>query len=161
MPYPSCIGHGILGSVIAHPTCTERSRFFTEVSPSWQESVETAHRWCAKLNLGPSKQVIEELPKIRVSLQYTKKHIRIPVPNLTTSSKDLQFAETSSRSCEVQGLSHFLLCDLCQHRPSAGFLLFRTSSKTSTHCLREVWSTESTTVKQRWLSQEGSENTDT
>ena len=82
-------------------------------------------RWCAKLNLGPSKQVIEELPKIRVSLQYTKKHFRIPVPNLTTSSKDLQFAETSYRSCKVQGLSHFLLCDLRQHRPSAVFCFSR------------------------------------
>ena len=35
------------------------------------------------------------------------------------------FAETSPRFCEVQGLSHFLLGDLCQHRPSAGFFAFK------------------------------------
>ena len=53
-----------------------------------------------------------------------KKHICIPVPNIRTSSKDLQFAETSPRSCEVQGLSHFLLGDLYPHRPRAVFFAF-------------------------------------
>ena len=42
--------------------------------------------------------------------------------NIRISNKDLQFAETSSRSCEVQGLSHFLFHDLCQHRTSANFV---------------------------------------
>ena len=127
----------------------------------WRQSVETAHRWCAKLNPGLLKRVwIEEFPKIWVSLQYTKKCICIPVPNIRTSNKDLQSAETSSRSCEVQGLSHFLLGDLCQHRPRAGLLLLMTSSKSSTDWPREAWSTEPTTLKPRCLSQEGSENID-
>ena len=60
-------------------------------------------------------------PKIRVSLQYAKKYICIPGPNIRISNKDLQFAETASRSCELQGLSHALLGDLCQHRTSADF----------------------------------------
>ena len=118
IPCPSCEGHGILGSGIGHTPCMESSRLFTDSSPSWWESVETAHRWCAKLNLGPSKQIyIEEFPKNRVSLQYTKKYVRIPVPNIRTSSKGLQFAETSPGSCEV-------------------------SSKTSTHRPREACITE-------------------
>ena len=68
----------------------------------------------ASLNRGVAKK-IRCLPTIH------EDYIRIPVPNIRTSHKDLQFAEASSRSCEVQGLSQFLLGDVCQHRPSADF----------------------------------------